>query len=581
MKFNNWSLYQKITSLVIVLLLFGAMSTYYSIHSLKEIHSIINDLANINYETRGLSYQILDKQRMMVILSRNLIIEENLKEIPNIDKNFYAALEEQNVFLKKMDTVIGSDMKPELDQYKEAREKWLLKIKESFELKYKNKSEEVKSVLFAAQQAYLNGMLQNLDRIAKDASSDAKLATLEAEKRVGATVTITIVLGTISALVAGVIAFFVIRNLKKAINNIVATLNENAKQVASASQQIASSSEELSHATTEQAASLEETASSIEEMSSMVARNSDNSIRTATTSNESQAKAEQGKEVVTKMISAMEDINRSNNSIVEQVNHGNQQISEIVKVIQEIGNKTKVINDIVFQTKLLSFNASVEAARAGEQGKGFAVVAEEVGNLAQMSGNAAKEITDLLENSIRKVEGIVIETKTKVEREVVTGKEKVSIGTDIANKCGEVLSEIVRDVTSVSRMAEEISVASKEQALGVAEITKAISQLDTVTQQNAATSEEAASSAEELSAQADSLKNAVFQLVETIEGTQDGKVEKIVKKEEVKKNKSKVLETKIAKKEIAPKTQSLKTSYKAVSGDALVPSHSHVGFEDV
>ena len=194
-------------------------------------------------------------------------------------------------------------------------------------------------------------------------------------------------------------------------------------------------------------------------------------------------------------------------------------MTDIVKVIQDIGNRTKVINEIVFQTKLLSFNASVEAARAGEHGKGFAVVAEEVGKLAQMSGNAAKEITDMLDASISKVEGIVRDTQTKVESLVTSGKEKVDSGVTIAKRCSQVLNEIVQNVSRVTGLSQEISQATTEQARGVSEINKAMSQLDTVTQQNAATSEEAASAAEELSAQADSLKSSVDELMHVITGS--------------------------------------------------------------
>jgi len=217
----------------------------------------------------------------------------------------------------------------------------------------------------------------------------------------------------------------------------------------------------------------------------------------------------------------MAEIDQNNADIMEQVNSSNAQFSEIVNVIQEIGNKTKVINDIVFQTKLLSFNASVEAARAGEHGKGFAVVAEEVGNLAQMSGSAAEEISGMLQDSIQKVEKIVSETKTKVEKIVFEGKEKVSVGASVARQCGEVLDEIVSNVSSVSHMAGEISSASQEQAQGVQEITKAMNQLDTVTQQNAKTSNEVAGAAEELSTLADSLNGAVEQLLATIKGSED------------------------------------------------------------
>ncbi|MBX3040713.1 MAG: methyl-accepting chemotaxis protein [Bdellovibrionaceae bacterium] len=291
-------------------------------------------------------------------------------------------------------------------------------------------------------------------------------------------------------------AYLFSNSLVKTLDHITTAISEASTQVSAAASQIASSSEELSQAATEQAASLEETAASIEEMNSMVGKNRENAKNTAGMSSDSEHTASKGREVVDQMIASMNEINRSN-----------EQIGEIVKVINEIGNKTKVINDIVFQTKLLSFNASVEAARAGEHGKGFAVVAEEVGNLAQMSGNAAKEISGLLESSIQRVEAIVQETKAKVESGALT-----------ARQCGEILGEIVTNVSKVAVMASEISTASEEQARGVQEITKAMNQLDQVTQTNAATSEEAASAAEELSAQAGALKSLVVELHQTVAG---------------------------------------------------------------
>jgi methyl-accepting chemotaxis protein len=251
----------------------------------------------------------------------------------------------------------------------------------------------------------------------------------------------------------------------------------------------------------------------------MVGKNSENAKYTASTSAESKHKAETGKEVVEHMIHSMDDINQNNQAIMTQIDYSNSRIAEIIKVIREIENKTKVINAIVFQTKLLSFNASVEAARAGEHGKGFAVVAEEVGNLAQMSGSAAKEISSMLEGSIQKVEGIVNDTKIKVGKLVEDGHKVVEAGAEVARQCGEVLNEIVKNVTNVSQMALEISKASQEQALGVNEITKAIAQLNTATQQNAATSEAATTVSQELTDQVHSLDSAATLLVETVFGT--------------------------------------------------------------
>jgi methyl-accepting chemotaxis protein len=212
------------------------------------------------------------------------------------------------------------------------------------------------------------------------------------------------------------------------------------------------------------------------------------------------------------MIISMQEISNSNNQVINQIDINNKEIEEIITVISKIEEKTRVINDIVFQTKLLSFYASVEAARAGEQGKGFAVVAEEVGNLASMSGAAALEISSMLAESIKTVEGIVSISKDKMGKLIVNSKEKVEVGTNIANECKNVLNEIVSSVASVSKMVTEISAASQEQSLGVQEITKAIAQLDQVTQQNTANSGLSAQSAGALSNQAESLNTLVQKL---------------------------------------------------------------------
>ena len=322
----------------------------------------------------------------------------------------------------------------------------------------------------------------------------------------------------ITALISIAISVLMGTTIGRSFMKLAASISESSHQVAAVSTQIASSSQTLSQATTEQASSLEETASALEEISAMISKASESAGNAATSSVESQGKAEQGRGAVDQMLNSMTEISQSNEAIMNQINVSNQQMTEIVKVIQEIGNKTKVINDIVFQTKLLSFNASVEAARAGEHGKGFAVVAEEVGNLAQMSGNAAKEISEMLSQSTAKVETIVSETKIKVEALIEQGKRKVESGVDVAKRCSVILNEIVHNVSTVSGVAQEISQASKEQSQGVSEINKAMGQLDSVTQQNASASESTSMAAGSLSTQAATLKSVVDELVSTIQG---------------------------------------------------------------
>ena len=210
-----------------------------------------------------------------------------------------------------------------------------------------------------------------------------------------------------------------------------------------------------------------------------------------------------------------------------------------------------------------------------------------------MSGNAAKEISEMLASSISKVESIANETKTKVNVLIMDGSEKVKMGTKVAEECGVVLAEIVENVSSVSTMASEISNANLEQSKGVQEITKAMGQLDQVTQTNSATSEEAASAAEELSAQADSLQNQVLTLVAVINGT-NAKVSTSTLKTQNKENLNKKAPTNTSKTtNVIHMTKSNKkssfsnkaatatapTMKKASGGD--VPSHEHPGFEEV
>jgi methyl-accepting chemotaxis protein len=368
----------------------------------------------------------------------------------------------------------------------------------------------------------VSGASQKMGEALTEASKiSAENADVTVNKSLAASKFYMTLLITIS--IAGALAVFLFglalaSKLAGSLNEIAVVLEKGAEEVSSAATEIAASSEEVSASVTEQAAALQETAASIQEMSAMVAKNTENCSRSTDTSNESHRAATQGKNVVHEMIQAIDAIHRSNTETMTEIEASNRQISDIVQVIGEIANKTKVINDIVFQTKLLSFNASVEAARAGENGKGFAVVAEEVGNLAQMSGNAAKEISDMLQGSMQRVEGIVTSTREKTERLMALGKDKVEKGSQIAKQCGEVLESIVQNVAIVTQSVGEISTASQEQDHGIREITKAMGELDQATQQNSSACQQTASAAEELSAQSEILRSAVQRLLTTVEG---------------------------------------------------------------
>lgn len=261
-----------------------------------------------------------------------------------------------------------------------------------------------------------------------------------------------------------------------------------------------------------QASASQETMSSLEEISAMMSM----SLKNVELSSEAAANcntlAERGKISVDKMIEAVQKINHSNQEVFGSVQTSNQKIQQLVGMIREISEKTRVINEIVFQTKLLSFNASVEAARAGEHGRGFAVVAEEVGSLAQMSGSAAAEIDRLLNESVARTESIVTSTTQSLATGINRGQESITHGVAVAQDCGQVLDELVHEVQDLKSKMEEIRVASHEQTSGVQNINLAINKIDETTRINAENSRMAGIDSDELAKEADHLASIVTEM---------------------------------------------------------------------
>lgn len=261
--------------------------------------------------------------------------------------------------------------------------------------------------------------------------------------------------------------------MKTAVNSTLDGLNDilnqvmiAVQQVSSGANQVSDSSQVLSKGATEQASSLQEITTTMQQISSQTSKNAENASEANGLAESACGSASDGNQQMKKMLSAMNEINRAS-----------VQISKIIKAIDEIA----------FQTNLLSLNAAVEAARAGVHGKGFAVVAEEVRNLAQRSAKAARETTELIEDTVSKVEH----------------------GTKIANATATSLGEIVGGVTKVTELIGEIAVACNEQAQGINQINSGLLQVDHVTQANTANAEETASAAEELTSQADHVKQAL------------------------------------------------------------------------
>ncbi len=310
----------------------------------------------------------------------------------------------------------------------------------------------------------------------------------------------------------------VTNSLTKELTDVIEELNNSTPQLTASAQSLSSLSTELSSSSTEQAAAVQETATSLEEVYGMINRNTGNSETARLSSTQSLNQVTSGQVSVKNMLDAIRNIENNNHSLNEFIKKNNSDLQEIVNVIGDISEKTKVINDIVFQTKLLSFNASVEAARAGEQGKGFAVVAEEVGNLAQMSGNAANEIKSLLDSSISKVSKIVGDTKTQVDHLTHDGRNCIEIGMKQAEECTSAFNSIQDSVSEVEKIISEVAVASVEQSKGVEEVNKAMTQIDQVTHQNTASSQMLSSNAEQVLQLSGSIKSTSDKLFLLLSG---------------------------------------------------------------
>ena len=250
------------------------------------------------------------------------------------------------------------------------------------------------------------------------------------------------------------------------LSDLVTNIATGATSVSESANEIRSASLDLSQRTEEQASSLEETAASIEELASIVSQNAENSQNATSVAEDASRVAEKGGNIVKQTVLAIRDIETSSNKIAEIIS---------------------VVDEIAFQTNLLALNAAVEAARAGEQGRGFSVVASEVRNLAQRSAQSAKQIKDLINDSVA----------------------KVADGTKLANDSGTTLAAVVDSIHEVAKLVNAINEASQEQRSGINQVNTAVSQMDNMTQQNAAMVEEASASTMSMSEEAEKLQRMV------------------------------------------------------------------------
>lgn len=311
---------------------------------------------------------------------------------------------------------------------------------------------------------------RNIDRTVTLATQESDALQLQAEREVRYRTWLMEAVLVGGLLIIGLYSLSASRSLVGTIRSTADRLAEGSFQVSSAAEQVSSSSQTLAEGATEQAASLEEISSALEEVACMARRNTVNAQTANEAAKQARSAADKGMADMKTMMDAMTAIRASSG---------------------DVANIIKTIDEIAFQTNILSLNAAVEAARAGEAGMGFAVVADEVRNLSKRSAEAAKETAE----------------------RITTAIDKTAQGVDISAKVAKGLDEIVAKVRQVDELAAEVANASREQTQGLTQINSAVAEMDKVTQGNASGAEESAAASETLSGQANAMKESVVQLL--------------------------------------------------------------------
>ncbi|APJ03307.1 HAMP domain-containing methyl-accepting chemotaxis protein [Silvanigrella aquatica] len=497
------SLSFKLNISIIVLLLLIVCSGIYTILMINKTQDYAHETGD-NWLPSVLSTSKMSEgvgkyaRRILGLLSNSLIHtgeeekklkEEDLKALNKYTDHINEAIEKY----KKL--VSGSE---ETELYNDVVKKWQIydkAVRES--LKINNEGKKAEAIKYVLKEARKDAAALE-EAISKLATFNYNGGIKSTEKGANLTTITNITMLSIigSSILIGLFIIQIIRNTTGSLNNAV----ENLKSQSVATSEIASTlkkgSEQLTDSASEQASSIHETSAAVNEITSMVNRTAENAKESTNVAAHASTKTETGQTTMQRLVSAMETIQQSNS-----------ELQNIATIISQINAKTAVINDIVSKTELLSLNASIESARAGEYGKGFAVVAEEVGNLAKVSGKSAQEIQELITSSQEQVNKILGLTK-----------ERVDEGKKVTAEAQQAFQEISTDISTMTSTIQQISDATREQEIGVRQISEAMGNIDRSTQRSQASVSSVSESAVDLVKQSKSLDTTAKDIEVLIKG---------------------------------------------------------------
>lgn len=514
---KNKGLAFKIYSILALMAISACAVVFIGIYELNKLNSIIEKV------TTTYLINIQNVAKLNSNFQIQLIEERNFILANDDQKTSYASRienkdQELKSILSELKNTTREEQKNELIQFEQNYVEWQKNFARVRSLTEENKLTEAVALSKTIGQSLKDKAVLNIEALNQLTAKYLDEYKNQAKKDYTEAKTQLIVISSLLTSLSFLISAFIISNISKRIYKIIQNLSDNSFEVTSASEQINRTSQELSSAAIEQSSSIEETTAAVTEMNSMLEKSLESAELSFDRSNEALERSLEGKAIMENVAGVMKEIDLSNEDIIKAVEKSNERIQEVTRIIANISEKTKVINEIVFQTKLLSFNASVEAARAGEHGRGFAVVAEEVGKLAALSGKSADEISNILNESIPKVKNIIQTSQEEIHAQILLAKNVTQKGVQISDDSINKLTEIFQLNEELNKLAESIANSSKEQSLGINETNQAMEQIHKATLINTNASHEASQASVLLNKEAKNLQLTILQLEELIVG---------------------------------------------------------------
>lgn len=413
-----------------------------------------------------------------------------LNEIENIKSNL-------SIYNKVYDDIVpDSASQAEFDHYKDELKKYNAMNDQFKEFVMAKKYFDAEKLLAGDSTAVFISMNESVKKLAHMSFEGSIKAKEETEKSSQLTLQILMYLIPGTVLFSILLNIYTSHNISKKLLFLGEELDISSNDLNYSAHHVVDISHNISSTSQQQAAAIEQTSASLQELTSMVDSN-------LTSTKAGLELAEQVKASSLETFSIMKVLN----SAMTEIQNSNDKINHLVQLIENIGEKTELIDEIVFQTKLLSFNASVEAERAGEHGRGFAVVAQEVGNLAGMSGKSALEISSIVRSAIHEARQVGQETK-----------ERVSKGSTQCEASLKSVEKVIQASEKIFLGCQQVLQASQEQAAGIREINSSVQSLNQSIQNNAATAEESAASGSQLVKLAEDMSVQVEELYYSVTG---------------------------------------------------------------